>query len=195
MNANQSNARADHVAIASIPDKGPQFLKKLTIAQMGMADCGVSCIVDMGVYNEVSRVLKLQEVIPPYALGARMCVARIRKWEEEFDIQEPVECIFEEGDFGQGQFTSLMTSEGNDPPIYKKKNDFAGLQAADHYAWEQAFFLKKGLTGQQLPPREALALQLNLIPKLHVAATATSLIKLCEAKGIDPRTAISYNKK
>jgi hypothetical protein len=193
--ATQRNARSDYVTIASTPGRGSEFLKKLTIAQMGMANCGVSCIIDMGVYSEVSSVLRLQEVIPPYALGARMCIARVRKWEEEFDVQEPVECIFEEGDFGQGKFTDLMVSEGNDSPIYKKKKDFAGLQAADHYAWEQAFFLKKELIGQQLPPREAFTLQLNLIPKLHMGATAASLVKLCEAKGIDPRTAISYIKK
>jgi hypothetical protein len=193
--ATQKNARADYIAISQIPGKGSEFLKKLTIAQMGMANCGVSCIIQMSVYNQVSSVLKLREVIPPYALGARMCVARIRKWEAEFDIQEPVECIFEEGDFGQGKFTNLMLSEGNDPPTYKKKKDFAGLQAADYYAWEQAFFLKRELVGQQLPPREALSLQLNLIPKLHLGATATQLIKLCESKGIDPMTGISYVKK
>ena len=58
-----------------------------------------------------------------------------------------------------------MVEEGNDPPIYKKKADFAGLQAADHYAWEQAFFLKRELRGEQFPARETLTLQLNLIPK------------------------------
>ncbi len=185
----QKKPRQDYIDLAKIPGKGQEFLKKLTIAQIGMANCGVSCIVDMDVYNEVSSVLQLQEVIPPYALGARMCLARIHQWEDEFDVQEAVECIFEEGDFGQGKFTDLMVEEGHDAPIYKKKKDFAGLQAADHYAWEQAFFLKKQLRGQELPARTALTLQLNLIPKLHLAATAPQLIKLCEAKGINPRTA------
>ena len=43
---------------------------------MGMANCGVSCIIRMNVYNEVSSILELQEVIPPYALGATACALR-----------------------------------------------------------------------------------------------------------------------
>ena len=160
-----------------------------------MANCGVSCVINMDIYNEIGSVLQLEEVIPPYALGARMCVARIRQWEREFDVQEPVELIFEDGDLGQGKFTDLMVAEGNDPPIYRNKKDFAGLQAADHYAWEQAFFLKRKLRGEELPARTSFQLQLNLIPKLHAEATAAQLIMLCEAKGINPRTAITQVKK
>jgi hypothetical protein len=44
------------------------------------------------------------------------------------------------GDFGQGQFNNLMRDEGADDPIFEQKDEYAGLQAADHYAWEQAFF-------------------------------------------------------
>jgi hypothetical protein len=179
----QRKCRRDYIEMAKIPKKGDEFLTKLTIAQMGMVNCGVSCITSMDVYNEVSSVLQLKEVIPPYALGARMCVARIRQWENEFDVKDPVECIFEQGDFGQDKFTDLMLSEGNAKPIYKKKNDFAGLQAADHYAWEQAHFLKN----EDIPVRPELALQLQLIPKLHIESTAIQLIKLCESKGIRPR--------
>lgn len=183
----QKKCRRDYIQIAKSPSKGSEFLKKLTIAQMGMVNCGVSCIIDMDVYNEVSDVLQIREIIPPYALGARACVSAIRKWEQDFNIETPVELIFEKGDLGQGEFTELMVDEGNDPPIYKKKDDFAGLQAADHYAWEQAFFLKKQLRQEELPPRTAFQLQLNLIPKIHVGATTAQLISICEAKGIKPR--------
>jgi hypothetical protein len=52
---------------------------------------------------------------------------RLRQWEEDYGIREPIECIFEEGDFEQGKFTLLMVDEGQFPPIYKTKNEFAGL--------------------------------------------------------------------
>jgi hypothetical protein len=82
-----------------------------------------------------------------------MCNALVRKWQHALQIPQPVECIFEKGDFGQGQFNNLMRDEGADDPIFKQKDEYAGLQAADHYAWEQAFFLKKELQGKQSPER------------------------------------------
>jgi len=188
--ASQSGARKDYISIAERKE-GNEFLKKLSIAQVGMMNCGVSCIVNMDIYNGVSSLLDLKKVVPPYAVGARGCLNRIRKWEREFDIGEPVECIFEEGDFGQGKFTDLMVSEGSGVPTYKNKKDFMGLQAADHYAWEQAFFLKKSRRdGTPPPPRLELVLQLNVIPKMHVQVTTGTLIELCHAKGINPATGV-----
>jgi hypothetical protein len=119
-----------------------------------------------------------------------MCIERVHQWDEQFDSPEPVECIFEEGDFEQGKFTSLMIDEGMNPPIYKKKIDFAGLQAADHYAWEQFNFLKKYRFGNDTKPRSTLELLLHTIPKLHVEPTTATLIKLRQAKSIDPKTGI-----
>ena len=144
----------------------------------------------MDIYNEVSSLLNLREVVPPYALGARTCLAKLEEWERYCDIHEHVEPIFEEGDFEQGKFTDLMTSEGNELPIYKKKKDIAGLQAADHYAWEQFYRLKQEVRDKALPPRQPLVALLNAIPKLHVEPTIATLIGLCHAKGIDPRTGI-----
>ncbi|HZL66976.1 MAG TPA: hypothetical protein VFC29_06550, partial [Candidatus Limnocylindrales bacterium] len=117
----QKNARADYVDIAKDPDIAKGFLGQLSILQAVMVNCGVSCVVTMDIYNDVSPLLDLRKVVPPYALGARMCIERIHRWEEQFASIEPVECIFEEGDFEQGKFTDLMVDEGRDPPIYKKK--------------------------------------------------------------------------
>ena len=186
----QKNARADYVDIAKDPDIAKGFLGQLSILQAVMVNCGVSCVVTMDIYNEVSSLLDLRKVVPPYALGARMCIERVHRWEQQFASIEPVECIFEEGDFEQGKFTDLMVDEGRDPPIYKKKKDFAGLQAADHYAWEQASFLTKYAYSSATKPGPILELVLHAIPKLHIEPTTTTLIKLCEAKGIDPRTGV-----
>jgi hypothetical protein len=184
----QTNARADYVEIAKNPDIAKGFLGQLSILQSLMTNCGVSCIVTMDVYNEVSTLLDLRKVVPPYALAARMCIERIHQWEQQFAAVQPVECIFEAGDFEQGKFTDLMIDEGMDAPIYKNKCDFAGLQAADHYAWEQSHFLKEYGYGNASRPGPIIEMMLHTIPKLHVEPTTATLIRLCQMKGIDPKT-------
>ena len=119
----QKNARQDYMNIAKTPDRALSFLRALTNIQMCGVHCGISAIIDMQVYQEVNSVLDLRRIIPPYALGARMCIANVHAWQRYFRVREPVECIFEEGDFEQGKFTDLMIDEGQEYPIYKKKNN------------------------------------------------------------------------
>src|SRR5664280_3924278 len=76
----------------------------------------------------------------------------------------------------------------------QKKRDFAGLQAADHYAWEQASFLTKYAYSSATKPGPILELVLHAIPKLHLEPTTATLIRLCQAKGIDPRTGVKHGK-
>jgi len=192
--AAQRNARSDYVAISKDIRKAQQFFEKICIAQQGMVNCGISCIVDLSLYGEIGSLLDLRKTIPPYALAARTCQARIREWECQFDIKEPVEVIFEKGDLEQDKFTALVTSEGREPPIYRDKMDYAGLQAADHYAWEQFYYLKKQRTGDHLPVRESFKFLLNFIPAMHLTVTRESLINVCHAKGIDPRTGVKHGK-
>jgi hypothetical protein len=82
-----------------------------------------------------------------------------------------------------------MAKEGLPLPIYKQKNDFAGLQAADQYAWEQTFALKEHKKGlyRTKEPRDLFGWLLQGIPKLHVHAPLSFLVKLCEEKGIPIR--------
>lgn len=192
--AAQRNARTDYVAIAKDIDKARRFFRSISIAQQTIANCGISCIVDLKIYNDVSSLLDLRKVIPPYALAARMCYAQVHQWEQQFAVQNPVEIIFEKGDLEQTKLTDLVVDEGGDPPIYKDKKDFAGLQAADHYAWEQFYYLKKERTGEHLPARESFKFLLNFIPCMHIQVTREGLIKLCERKGIDPRTGVKHDK-
>jgi hypothetical protein len=188
----QSHARLDYIALAKQPEKADQFLKQLSMLQVGWMHCAISCIVRMEVYNEISSLLDLRDIVPPYALAARMCIQRLRQWEQQFQMDEAgVEYIFEEGDFEQGKFTKLMVDEGEAAPIYKKKKDFAGLQAADQYAWEQYHFLAKHLGKPEVAGRQSFSALLHGIPRLHTHPTRELLIRLCEAKGIDPRTGIT----
>jgi hypothetical protein len=147
--------------------------------------CGISCIVDMDIYRQADSSYDLRQVIPPYALGARMCIQRVQQWGQAYGVKDRPELIFEEGDFEQGKFTQLMVDEGEPLPIYKKKTDFAGLQAADQYAWEQTYFLKEYKNGPVNTAREMFAWVLNGVPRLHVHAPLDFLINLCHAKGIE----------
>ncbi len=189
--ASQRDARADYVALAKDSPKAQEFFKQICLAQLSMIICGVSCIVDMRTYEGMSLLLDLRDKIPPYALAARTCVAQVHQWESHFSIQEPVECIFERGDLEQDKFTDLVRRDGGDPPIYKDKKDYAGLQAADHYAWEQFHYMKKSRTGSYIPAREPLKFLLNLIPCIHAQVTQESILHICHDRGIDPKTGIT----
>lgn len=186
----QTNARADYVKIARDQNKANDFLKELSVIQLSVVHYGISCIVPMSLYEEVNSLLSLREAVPPYALAARMCIQKLHQWERQCAIAQPAEYIFEEGDFEQGKVTDLMVDEGEALPIYKKKADCAGLQGADHYAWEQSHFLrahdKSGQTAMRLPFKWLL----QAIPKLHTEPTLSTLIDLCHTKGIDPRLGV-----
>ena len=188
--AKQAIARPDYVRIAHDPQKADLFLRTLCIAQLSTVNCAFSCIVNMNIYNDVSSRLDLREVVPPYALGARSCLAMVHEWEATFNIEESVECIFEAGDFEQGKFTELVVSEGGPVPIYKPKDKFAGLQAAEHFGWEQFHFLKRELKGTHLPSRDTFKILLNAIPRINVQVTTEGLLNLCQKKGIDPKTGV-----
>jgi hypothetical protein len=186
--AKQKDARPDYIRLALQGDDAVnEFLHHLALTEVTSLSCGISCIVPTHIYNEVDAVLCLSERIPPYALAARMCIEKLHQWEKTFAIAEPAEYIFEYGDFGQGKFTDLMIDEGQAIPIYKHKNEFLGLQGADHYAWEQSSFLKKWQRDPIFIPRQELSFLIHAIPKLHVEATQETLIRVCEAKGIKPR--------
>ena len=186
----QSNARKDYVELAKDESKAIEFFKRICVAQLSVVNCAISCTVPMSTYNNVSSLLDLRTVVPPYAMAARICIHALHNWEREFDISEPVEYIFEEGDFEQGKFTELMVDEGWPKPIYKKKKDFAGLQGADQYAWEELFYLKQDLQSQNPLFRNSFKLLLEGIPKIRREVTTAGLIKVCELKGIDPRTGV-----
>ncbi len=163
--ASQKNARPDYIRLAQAPEAAKLFLHRLAITAVSAVHCGISCIVPMDVYSNVSSLLELRDVVPPYALAARMCIEKLHQWERVFAIGEPAEYIFEAGDFEQGKFTELMIDEGEAVPIYKDKKDFAGLQGADLYAWEQFNALKR-FDKPNYVPREPATWLIWGIPKM-----------------------------
>ena len=139
---------------------------------------GFSAIVSMDIYKDVSTAFPLETIVPPYALGARMCIASMHTWQMNHGMSEwDIESIFEKGDLGQSQFKYLMEVEGMEAPIFKKKDDYAGLQAADLMGWEQSFFLKRELRNEHIPPRPPFAWLLN-VPHVHTVVTKEMLIPI-----------------
>jgi hypothetical protein len=183
--AKQKNARQDYVKIAQDLNRRDEFLYNLMLVKIMSIHCGMSCMVPLDIYGKVHpRVI---EVVPPYALAARMCIAHIKFWEDTFG-KEGVEYVFEAGDLGQGEFTNLMVDEGQAIPIYKNKKDFAGLQAADMYAWEQFFQYKGELRGATSEFRDTFAGLIWGIPGMHSEVTLDILKKVCHLKGINTET-------
>ena len=60
----QKDARQDYVAIARDNRKAQDFFKHICIAQQSVLNCGISCMIDMKVYNQVRSLLDLRKVIP-----------------------------------------------------------------------------------------------------------------------------------
>jgi hypothetical protein len=66
--AKQKKFRVDYVRLVKDdPKAATQFLHRLAIAQVSTMHCGISCIIPMALYNEVSSLLPLDEVVtcPP----------------------------------------------------------------------------------------------------------------------------------
>jgi hypothetical protein len=176
--------RQDYVRMTDL--EASSFIMHLATLQQAYMALGVTCIVEMSEYQEIETVLDLRKIVPPYALAARVCTDRVDRWRHEHTIEEPVECIFEDGDFERGKFIDLMRIEGMPAPIFKGKNDFPGFQAADYLAWEMNSHLKSEKSGSELPVRLLLQ-RLMAIPHLFIRPTKHELIKLCELKGIMPK--------
>jgi uncharacterized protein DUF3800 len=176
--------RQDYLRMTDL--EASSFIMHLANWQQAYMALGVTCIVEMSEYQEVETVLDLRTIVPPYALAARVCTDRIDRWRHEHTILEPVECIFEDGDFERGKFIDLMRIEGMPAPIFKGKNEFPGLQAADYLAGQMNTQVKLEKDGKGKPP--GLLLQrLMAIPHIYIKPTKHELIKLCETKNIMPK--------
>lgn len=185
--AAQNNGTAKRMDYLRLNDfDASSFILHLANFQQAYMALAVTCIVEMSEYAEINTVLDLRTVVPPYALAARVCTERIERWRDQHGISEPIECIFEDGDFERGKFIDLMRVEGMPAPIFKEKKDFPGLQAADYLAWEMKTLVTARKKGKQgiLP---AYLQRLTAIPRVSLKPTKHDLISLCEAKGIMPR--------
>jgi hypothetical protein len=176
--------RADYLNLTE--NEASTFILRLANYQQAYMALAVTCIVEMKEYSEIETVLDLRTIVPPYALAARVCTDRIDKWRREHSIGQPVECIFEDGDFERGKFIDLMRVEGMPAPIFKDKNEFPGLQAADYLAWEMNSQVKVDKDGTKGVVRILLN-RLMAIPHMYIKPTKHELIKLCETKNIMPR--------
>jgi hypothetical protein len=100
------------------------FISELATAQQLYILFGVSCIVDMGDYRQVNEVLQIGQMIPAFALGARACISLVENWKKYSHVTWPIECIFEDGDFGRGKFMEIMRVERMPAPTFMDKKNF-----------------------------------------------------------------------
>lgn len=166
-----------------------KLLKELTALAQLFPLASISCIVDLSEYREVEKTYDVRGTLPPFALGARTCMAHLYEgWLNVYGISSnEIECVFEDGDFGRGKFLDAMRADGMPAPIFKAKKDFAALQAADHLAWEHYHYLKKELANEHNPARISFRL-LRWIPHITVHYPKANLIELCNFKGIKPKS-------
>jgi len=143
-----------------------------------------SCKVDMGTYKNINDVFMLDTMLPAYAVAVRVCVETVQTWQKAFGLNHPVECIFEDGDFGRGKFIDLMRVERMPAPIFRDKKDYAGLQAADHLAWEQGNYTKRLKLAEGIIPVTSTLSKMLAIPHIHHAASLDNLLEICEKKGV-----------
>ena len=58
---NQKNARQDYLAIAADEKKAQTFLARLTVTELTVANCSVTALIPMNVYNAVNSLLDLRK--------------------------------------------------------------------------------------------------------------------------------------
>ena len=105
MSRNQpNNLTSQYARWAEVDPEAQDFNIRLCAAKQLLIPFGVSCIVPLSVYRDVSSAFDLEEVIPPYALAARTCVAAVHQWQVAHGLEDEIDCVFERGDFGQGKY-------------------------------------------------------------------------------------------
>ncbi len=155
------------------------LLKELTTLETLFPVAQLSCLVNLTEYREIARLYDIKDTLPPFALGARACIAHLyEKWLDLYQIPANyLECVFEDGDFGKGKFIDVMRGDGMPAPIFKDKKDFAALQAADHLAWEHNNYIKRNDNNLRFTT-------LGLVPNIAVQFPKANLARLCELRGI-----------
>jgi hypothetical protein len=162
-----------------------KLVKELTAIECLFPLASISCIIDMADYREVEKTYDIRDTLPPFALGARTCMAHLYEgWLNVYGISSnKIQCVFESGDFGREKFLDAMRVDGLPAPSFKSKSDCAALQAADHLAWEQYHYSKNGLVDEHNPARISFQF-LHWIPHITLHYPKANLIEFCNLKGI-----------
>jgi hypothetical protein len=169
------------------------LLQELTTLESLFPLASISCVISLAEYREVEKTHDIKQTLPPFALGARACMAYLyEQWLPFYRIpSDLMECVFEDGDFGKGKFIDVMRGDNMPAPTFKQKRDFAALQAADHLAWEHFAYAKKELANK-LEPDMPRFQTLQLVPYISVQFPRSNLVELCRLRNIEPRKRAEY---
>jgi hypothetical protein len=176
------------------------FLSRLVGVAKDHLSRRITTIVLNEDYREVDQEYALTEVVEgPYALAARTCAGKVRRWMSENGYSEPVKFAFEDGDtdVNIGRLKERFKRDGLSIPEFQPKKDdqgnwFTPFQAADFAAYE---FLKasdwadRGLIHSMRDLRKSL-LNLSTIPADDGTYVKSDLIALCEKANIPKRNVV-----
>jgi hypothetical protein len=101
--------------------------------------------------------------VEKYSLAGRTIAADIRRWATRERMGRPIAMVFEHGDEGRGKLMRVFKSDGLPEPVFRKKKEYAPLQAADMLAYEIFNAAEKAERNQLKSMRWALG-EFNKLP-------------------------------
>ena len=170
------------------------FLKKLISCLSGRVHKSFASAVLLKDYRDVDELYPLHEAVGyPLALCGRTCSAKINSWRTKRKIQEPVEIIFETGSKHANDLARIQKRDGQPEPLFKRKDDFGALQAADLIAWENTKALRDLELGKinGLEDLRKSMSALALIPNDWGVYTKEDLIRSCNLIPLPLRSALA----
>lgn len=88
-------------------------------------------------YRQMNRVFFLEDIIKPYAIAGRTCVASAALWAQRHNIDEKlISYVFEDGAIDRGDLIHRLRTDGKSNFTFAKKSESVALQAADLLAYE-----------------------------------------------------------
>jgi hypothetical protein len=117
--------------------KRQRFLSRLINIIRTRVRRGFAHAVLMDDYRQVNRVFFLYDIIRPYAIAGRTCVASAARWAQRHNIDENrISYVFEDGAIDRGDLIHRLKRDGKFNFAFAKKSESAALQAADLLAYE-----------------------------------------------------------
>lgn len=117
--------------------KRQRFLSRLINIIRTRVRRGFAHAVLMDDYRQVNRAFFLEDIIKPYAIAGRTCVASAARWAQRNNIDENlISYVFEDGAIDRGDLIYRLERDGKFNFTFANKSESVALQAADLLAYE-----------------------------------------------------------
>jgi hypothetical protein len=163
------------------------FLKRLIKVVKKRTIASISSAMLMNDYREVDRAFELSEFVTPYAICGVNTEHKTIKWLREHSYPvDQLECIYEDGTKHKGTFTDLASLMGFPSPIFKPKNTFRALEAADFISWELGKIIRD-VSNDTLRVRKTFLELRKGMPRMWGIYRKEDLFRFCKAQGLAAR--------